>query len=233
MAEIGVHHGRLFIGLHLLRRPNEKSLAIDLFADQAMNIDQSGHGDEHIFRKNVARHAGSCDGVILLSANSLHIDGEDIRKHLDARVRFFSVDGGHTSEIVQHDMRTAQDSLADGGVVIADDVFNESWPGVAEGTLEYLDSPSSLVPFAIGFNKVLLTQREFANEYRRVIVSVAGARRLFHKESTMHGEPVEIVTVPALLYWLRQIPALKRAYHLAKRMYRLCASPLTRHVGQR
>ena len=93
-----------------------------------------------------------------------------------------------TSEIVQHDMRTVQVSLVNGGVVIADDVFNESWPGVVEGTHRYLDEPSSLVPFAIGFNKVLLTQREFADEYRRVIVRVADDKPFFHKESVMHGD---------------------------------------------
>jgi hypothetical protein len=219
MAEIGVHHGRLFIALHLLRVPGEKSLAIDLFAEQAMNIDQSGKGDEQIFRKNVARHAGSCDDVILLSTNSLQINGADIVKHLGARVRFFSVDGGHTREVVQHDMRTAQESLVDGGVVIADDIFNESWPGVAEGTLRYLEEPSSLVPFAIGFNKVFFSEREYADEYRRVILSVADAKRFYHKESVMHDEPVEIVELPTLRYRLSHVPALKRAYDLVKPAY--------------
>ncbi len=203
-----------------MRRPGEKSLAIDLFADQARNIDRSGRGDEQILRKNVARHAGSFDDVIVLSRNSLQINGDDVRKQLGASVRFFSVDGGHTSAIVEHDMQTAQDSLVDGGVVFVDDVFNEYWPGVGEGTLRYLDKPSSLVPFAIGFNKVLLTQREFADEYRRVIVGVASAKHFPHKQSVMHGEPVAIVGDRTLRYRLSEIPALKRAYDLVKHTYR-------------
>lgn len=219
IAEIGVHHGRLFIGLHLLLKPDEKSLAVDLFADQAMNIDRSGLGDEQIFVRNVVRHAGSADGMTVLSTNSLQIDGRTVRENLDGGARFFSVDGGHTSETVEHDMRTAQDSLVDGGVVIADDVFNESWPGVVEGTFRYLDDPAALVPFAIGFNKVLLTQREFADEYRQVMIDMAETKALFHKASTMHGEQVEVLSVPTTLYRLRRVPALRRPYHLAKRAY--------------
>ena len=43
VAEIGVHHGqRFFIALCLLRRPGERALAIDIFDDQHLNVDNSG-----------------------------------------------------------------------------------------------------------------------------------------------------------------------------------------------
>jgi hypothetical protein len=57
VAEIGVHHGKLFILLYLLTRGDERAVAIDLFADQARNIDHSGIGDLDKFRANLARHA--------------------------------------------------------------------------------------------------------------------------------------------------------------------------------
>src|ERR1700759_4545612 len=53
VAEIGVHHGRLFIGLHLLQRGTGKSVAIDLFGDQERNIDNSGNGNLEKFVDNV------------------------------------------------------------------------------------------------------------------------------------------------------------------------------------
>ena len=59
IAEIGVHHGKLFILLYLLSREPEKALAIDLFEDQHLNIDQSGNGDLAKFRRNLERHADS------------------------------------------------------------------------------------------------------------------------------------------------------------------------------
>ena len=61
-----------------------------------------------------------------------------LRELAGGAIRFFSVDGGHTDEIVFSDMKLAEATLADGGIVIADDVFNEQWPGVAVGTLRYL-----------------------------------------------------------------------------------------------
>jgi len=57
VAEIGVHHGKLFILLYLLSRTPEKAVAIDLFADQHLNVDLSGSGDLHKFRRNLAQHA--------------------------------------------------------------------------------------------------------------------------------------------------------------------------------
>jgi hypothetical protein len=63
IAEIGVHHGKLFILLYLLGRPPEKAVAIDLFEDQHFNIDLSGSGDLAKFRRNLARHS---DGARLV-----------------------------------------------------------------------------------------------------------------------------------------------------------------------
>jgi len=53
VAEIGVHHGKLFILLYLLARGDERAVAVDLFADQTRNVDQSGAGDLDKFRVNL------------------------------------------------------------------------------------------------------------------------------------------------------------------------------------
>ena len=219
MTEIGVHHGRLFIGMHTLRRSGERSLAIDLFDDQANNVDNSGMGDERIFRRNVLRHAGNDDDLVIVSGDSTKLNGVEVRKHLGSGVRMFSVDGGHTSDIVKHDMETAQGSLVDGGIVIADDVYNQEWPGVAEGTLRYLDGGGTLVPFAIGFNKVLFTQAPFVESFREAVRELATDKRYFHKESVMHGKPVEIVTKfhHPIRNRVRQVPGLRPLYKFLRR----------------
>jgi hypothetical protein len=49
VAEIGVHHGRLFILLYLLTSPDERALAVDLFSGQERNIGSSGHGGPGTF----------------------------------------------------------------------------------------------------------------------------------------------------------------------------------------
>ncbi|HEX7000004.1 MAG TPA: hypothetical protein VF322_17865, partial [Gammaproteobacteria bacterium] len=53
-AEIGVHHGKLFILLSLLC---DHAYAIDVF-DSALNVDGSGAGDRTIFERNMARYGG-------------------------------------------------------------------------------------------------------------------------------------------------------------------------------
>ena len=208
IVEIGVHHGRLFLGLHLMRQAGERSLAIDLFGDQAANLDQSGKGDEEAFRRNLARWAGSTEGVDILQADSTSLSPGDIIHQLGSQVRLFSVDGGHTAEVVESDMRLATTSLAAGGIIIADDVFNSQWPGVFEGTQRFLDSSSDVVPFAVGFNKVLFTTPANAAGYREIVSGVAESRLWHHKNSVMHGHDV-VVAWPASAY--------RRARRIAKR----------------
>ena len=155
VAEIGVHHGKLFIGLSLLQRGGEKSVAIDIFGDQELNVDGSGHGNLDKFRNNVKLWS-SMDDVVIHQGDSTKLEPQKLAELAGGDIRFFSVDGGHTEEIVFSDMKLAEATLADGGVVIADDVFNEQWPGVAVGTLRYLEDGAKLAPFVIGFNKVVL-----------------------------------------------------------------------------
>ena len=199
MAEIGVHHGRLFIGMHLLRRVPERSLAIDLFAEQERNVDGSGLGNEAIFLRNLRRHAGSQADVIVKSGDSTTLDGPEVVALLGGPVRIFSVDGGHTAKIVEHDMVTAQDALSKGGVVVADDFFNEQWPGVCEGTLRFLGKNPEIFPFAVGFNKVFFTTADHLDAYRETVAKLADAKRLDHKTSELFGHPVEIIFGDRLL----------------------------------
>jgi hypothetical protein len=49
IVEVGVHHGRCFGLLNILRRADECGLAIDVFEDQASNYDQSGSGSHDHF----------------------------------------------------------------------------------------------------------------------------------------------------------------------------------------
>ncbi|MFM8857496.1 MAG: class I SAM-dependent methyltransferase [Actinomycetota bacterium] len=165
VAEIGVHHGRLFIGLNLLRRDTERAVAIDVFGEQELNTDMSGKGDLSIFLRNVRRWS-TTDGVAIHQGDSTQLTAAQLGEAAGGAIRLFSVDGGHTESTVLNDMKLAESTLAPGGVVIADDVFNEQWPGVSTGTLRYMAEGGLLVPFAIGFNKVFFCSPNYAAAYR-------------------------------------------------------------------
>lgn len=213
VAEIGVHHGKLFIGVQLLQRGGEKSVAIDVFGDQDLNIDGSGHGDLEKFVNNVTLWS-SMDDVVVHQGDSTKLAPETLRELAGGDIRFFSVDGGHTEEIVFSDMKLAEATLADGGIVIADDVFNEHWPGVAVGTLRYLEDGAKLAPFLIGFNKVFFAQPDYCEFYRtEVEFALAGKLRLATGMSMFAGHEVGLVVPQGAVDIVRRSETARSLYH--------------------
>lgn len=193
VAEIGVHHGRLFLAL-VLGAPEEPAVAIDLFGDQDHNLDGSIRGDQlAAFERNLRRHA-SGSSVQTVAADSTTLTGASLRELAGGPVRLISVDGGHSRAMVAQDLQTAADALSPGGVIVGDDVYNYGWPGVVEGTLDFLDATPEVVPFAVGFNKVLFTQRPFAEGYRGFVESLAAARWWDTATRELRGAPVVVLS---------------------------------------
>ena len=192
VSEIGIHHGRLFILLHLLRRGDESSAAYDLFEMQDANVDASGLGDKATFLDNLRRHGDDTERTVVKSRNSLDMTAAEVRADAGA-VRLFSVDGGHTADITASDLALAEGSLCPGGIVILDDYFNESWPGVSEGAARYLSSGASkLVPVAIGGNKFMLTNSAgLAAKYREALRALPD--RYVVTDQITFGMPVAVV----------------------------------------
>jgi hypothetical protein len=168
VCEIGVHHGRYFILLYLLRRPTERAFAIDLFENQELNIDGSGAGSLAELTKNIEIHCSDRRSYVPLKLDSLSVSANDFDRHTsNGRFRLFSIDGGHTPVHTSHDLGLAETTLAPGGIVMLDDVFNREWPGVFEGWARYmlLNCATTLAPVVIGGNKVFLTTASYHQKY--------------------------------------------------------------------
>jgi hypothetical protein len=115
MMEIGVHHGRLFILLALGCQSGETSLAVDLFEQQHLNSSRFGAGRPHALDRQ--------SGIIraewpytLITANSAMLGRSFIR------LRFASIDGGHSRCTICKDLSLAQRMLGPAGVVALDDL---------------------------------------------------------------------------------------------------------------
>ncbi|KAJ1485668.1 hypothetical protein T484DRAFT_1945114 [Baffinella frigidus] len=116
--------------------------------------------------------------------------------------RLFSIDGSHTAAATLHDLRLAAGTVGEGGVVMVDDYFAEGWPGVSEGVQTFLreqdaSSDLELIPFFVGFNKVLLAPREHASGYMETLLEardVVGDQTMRVKMSVMAEHPVVIFT---------------------------------------
>jgi hypothetical protein len=175
ISEIGVHHGKLFILLNSLCSLAERSYAIDLFDNQELNIDHSGSGSLLIFKQYLQkydRHQGA--NVSVISADSLT---SNLDKLIVEPVRLFSIDGGHTAEHTISDLRKAQLRLHPEGVVILDDILSHHWLGVIEGTITFLQSRPTLVPIAIGYNKLFLVNLSFAEKYCQLFLGLPNATK--------------------------------------------------------
>lgn len=211
VGEIGVHHGRLFILLALLRKPGEPAFAVDLFDDQEANIDGSGCGDETAFRANLDRFGVDAATVRIIKGNSLDLDWPAIAAPAGPAARLFSVDGGHTAETTRNDVRIADSGLADGGVLLLDDYFNPEFPAVSEGMCRHMiEDRHDLAPIAIGDNKLLLCRPAWAERYRTMLLDRT-PRRNFVRVTVLFGRPVAVFRTPGtLMQRIRQTEIARR-----------------------
>jgi hypothetical protein len=193
VCEIGVHHGAYFILLYLMRRPGERGIAVDVFERQELNVDGSGNGDLQAFRENVESHAGDTRDLVVIPEDSRTISSGDVLARAGGGIRLFSIDGGHTAELTEHDLRTASGTIVPGGVVVVDDYFNSGFPGVSEGVNRFFtgDAAAGIVPFAIGANKMFLTTASHAPEYIAALAHEnTGSDRVASKRQVLFCRPV-------------------------------------------
>ncbi len=168
VAEIGVHHGKLFILLYLLGSKNEPAVAIDLFSQQDLNIDNSGAGDLERLKRNLFRHADT-SRLLIHEGDSTQLTSKDLLRFSGGPLRMISIDGGHTADITAHDLATSEGALIDGGIIVLDDCFNEMWPGVVDGVHKYFSQQRTIVPFGVGANKTFFCHGPFARQYADVL----------------------------------------------------------------
>ena len=190
VAEIGVHHGRSFLLLANGLAPGESGVALDVFEHQEQNADHSGKGDRGRFEENLARWAPNAP-VRIVARSSLEVSTDSARE-VFGRPRMFSVDGGHTAEITRHDLELAEASIADGGIVVLDDMLNGHWLGVLTGTATYLLDRPRLLPFAISPNKLYLTDSADAAAGYSAHLRVAAPDLLGKRDVEFFGTTVDV-----------------------------------------
>lgn len=153
VLEIGVHRGLSAIAVAALRGPRGRMVGIDIFGG-ARDVDASGgmSGDAEVFRANMRRYYGDLAWLRVVSADSRTVRASDLGPDFS----FCHIDGGHSAEETYGDLALVSEVLVPGGLVAVDDHFNPTFPGVAEGSVRFLvEHPGTLLPLAIGCNKVL------------------------------------------------------------------------------
>lgn len=212
LFEIGVHHGKTALLLARMLRTGERLGVCDVFGRQELNVDRSGEGSLDLFRRNLRAHTRPADVVIHAKRSELLSDGDTTTS-----CRLFHIDGGHLPEVVQADMRTAVRALHEEGVVIVDDIFNPSWPGVAEGFFAFMTGEPVLVPLLIGGNKVFLCRAAAAatyeTEFSRLVDIAAIVPFTFERKSWLGREVMTAVRH----HWVDLDPWRAAAAHASAR----------------
>ena len=198
IAEIGVFQGRFFIALCLMMRHGEKAAAIDVFEDQHLNVDQSGVGDFGVFVSNLQMVLGDITAISIVKSDSMRVTSDELLKRIGGRIRLFSVDGCHTAEHTESDLRLAAQAIVPGGIVILDDFENTAWPGVRHGTDVFLGKEATLRPFALAYNKLYFTTVDYYDEYCSVIREIARRSTDQISHERISGFDVQKVLMPAV-----------------------------------
>lgn len=184
IAEIGVHHGKFYILLNQVVDVHYQSWAIDVFDMQHLNIDKSGEGNRFIFETNLRDY----DKFQGQNTKILQMDSLSLTNQIpDASLRFVSIDGGHTVEHTINDLKIAERIIHNEGVIILDDIMGVYWCGVTEGYIKYSMTYPTIVPFAMGHNKLYLCKLSHHQYYFTLF------KRLSSGQTKFTGYQVQMV----------------------------------------
>lgn len=155
VAEIGTFEGRFFIAMAHALADGEKALGIDLFDwPNPQVIDR--------FEANCAKHGVPAEKRITWRADSRAMTSEDLLAKLDGeRVRLFHVDGEHSRHALTRDLELATAVLADGGVIVLDDMLHPGYPTLMVAVQDYLQRHSDMVVLCIIDRETIVAATKF------------------------------------------------------------------------
>jgi predicted O-methyltransferase YrrM len=155
VAEIGTFEGRFFIALAHALADGETALGIDLFDwPNPEVIDR--------FEANCAKHGVPAEKRITWRADSRTMKPEDLLAKLGGRrVRLFHVDGEHSRHALTRDLELATAVLADGGVIVLDDMLHPGYPTLMVAVQDYLQRHPEMVVLCIIDRETIVAATKF------------------------------------------------------------------------
>lgn len=204
VGEIGVMLGRSFIGLALAAAPADLCLAIDDFAWP--------RGARAKFLANCTQFGIDIAKVPIIAAKSTSLTPADIVATLDGgKLRYLHIDGGHTVDVLQHDLSMARDVMIPSGIICLDDMLHAQYPDLGLVVHAYLQANPDLTVFCIvdrgdliAASKYLICARDFAAGYQQILKNSFPAYAF--------PDPAEFSTGPALILSkdARLVPGLRK-----------------------
>ena len=163
IAEIGVFHGKFFIGLALSKGKDLKHCAMDVFDMQEFNVDKAGVGNKEVFERNLTKNGVQNTEIFQVDSMAMESDFIEERKNTYS---LFSVDACHMVEHTINDFRIAMKMIRKDGIIFIDDYNNPNWPGVQEGVTKfYLNNICNFIPLLYTCNKLFVCNISYHKMY--------------------------------------------------------------------
>jgi len=165
LYEVGLYHGKYFSLLARSAAITRSNLVgLDLF-DYITEGQFREYFDNMVSPRNLAEASPGFQWSII-GGTSADINARRLLAELGTESRFISIDGSHEYDDVLWDLRVAEQLLAPGGVISADDFINPICLGVTAAIYHFLEYTPTLVPFAHISNKLFLCHHSWADRYR-------------------------------------------------------------------
>ena len=177
VAEIGTFEGRFFIAMAHALRDGEKAVGIDLFDWPNPEIIDRFHA-------NCRKHGVPEDRRITLKADSRAMQPADLIKAAEGKkIRLFHIDGEHSRAALTRDLALATAVLAEGGLIILDDMLHPGYPTLMVAVQAYLESHPEMVVLAVidresivAASKFVLCQKIWFKRYEEVMLEAFKAQ---------------------------------------------------------
>ncbi|MGL4636762.1 MAG: class I SAM-dependent methyltransferase [Beijerinckiaceae bacterium] len=170
VAEIGTFEGRFFIALAHALAKGEKAVGIDTFDwPNPEVIDR--------FHANCRKHGVPENARVTLKADSREMKPETVLNAAGDKIRLFHIDGEHSRHALTRDLALATSVMADGGLIILDDMLHPGYPTLMVAVQDYLVSNPDMVVLAVidresivAATKFVLCQASWFKRYEEVML---------------------------------------------------------------
>ena len=172
IVEIGPFEGRFFIALAKSLRDDEQALGIDLF-------DWPNPQVKDRFVANCDKHGVSEARRIVWQADSRKMKPDELLAKLGGkRPRFIHVDGEHSRKVLSGDLELSTAVLAEGGIIVLDDMLHPGYPTLMVAVQDYLERHQEMCVLAIidretivAATKFVICHRDWFKRYEEALLS--------------------------------------------------------------
>lgn len=173
IAEIGAFEGRFFIALAHALEPGEIALAIDVF-------EWPDPGVKERFEANALKHGIAPERRVTVKADSGLMPPAELLAHARGeKLRLVHIDGEHSRRALTQDLALATACLAEGGMIVLDDMLHPGYPTLMVAVQDYLAAHPEMVPLCIidretivAAAKFVLCRRDWFERYQAAMLTI-------------------------------------------------------------